>query len=810
MIHDLQTAIRSLRSTRGVTLVAIAVLALGIGAATAIFSIVDAVVLRALPFDEHDRLVALYQKDTKHATTFGEGDVTSQTFLDWRSLQRPFEAIALAGPGSFRLRTDAGEPADAHAELVSWEFFRVLRASPLVGRAFTSEDEADGASHVVILSYGFWQRRFGGAADVVGKTLDLSEQPFEIVGVLPRTFRYPVGIDRPADIFVPRIFNADDRVKGGSHNYNENVIGRLKDGVTFAQASDEMWRLSEQLDRQFPKWEPGRRALVVPLHDFLVGKTRGWMLMLLGAVVLVLLIACANVANLLLVRATARAREIGIRSALGAGRWRIARGLLAEGLLLSLAGAAAGIALAYGGVGLLRAWFPAGVPRVASIGLDVRVLAAAVGAALATGLVFGAVPALQLAGADINGVLRDGGRSSTAGRGGQRTRNALVVAEIALAVVLLVGAGLFTGSFVQLMRVDPGFDYHNVLVLYLNLPRSPGEKADAAFAARERVYVAQVIDALRRLPGVEMAAVGEAPLTGSWARGTVTLPGRGKLTGESDDIDMRSVSESYLQLLHVPLVRGRYLTADDMREGAPSVVVVNQAAALKYWPTQDAIGQHVTVGGADRTVVGIVGNVRQLSPELPSRQECYMPVGPRRSDGTIVVKTALDPMRVLPAVKSAVWTINREQRFSSDSVTLEQYFDRLIAQRRFNMALLALFGVLGLVIAAIGIYGVMAYVVAQRTTEIGVRMALGATRGDVVGMVLRRASVLVAAGLGIGAAVSWYVSASVRTFLFDVRPNDVRIFAAALAVLAAAALVASAIPARRAASVDPLIALRGE
>ena len=809
MLHDLTTAIRALRSSRGFTVVAVAVLALGIGSATAIFSVVDAVVLRALPFDEHDRLVALYQKDTKHATTFGEGEVTPQTYLDWRSLQRPFEAIALVRRTTFRLKTSGGEPADARAEAVTWEFFPVLHMAPILGRAFSDQDEANGAGRVVILSYGFWQRRFGGMPDAVGKTLDLNEEPYDVVGVMPRSFVYPVGADHPADMFVPRVFTASERVKGGGRNYSDNVIGRLRDGVSLAQATDAMGRLSEQLDRQFPTWEPGRRALVVPLHDFLVGKMRGWMLMLLGAVVLVLLIACANVANLLLVRATVREREIAIRSALGAGRWRIVRGLLVEGLLISIAGAAIGFTLAYGGVNVLRAWLPASVPRVASIAIDLRVLAAAVGAAVLTGIVFGIVPALQLGGIDLNAVIREGGRSSTAGKGAQRLRNALVVAEVAIAVVLLVGAGLFTGSFVQLVRVDPGFDYHNVLDLGIWLQKGPQEKP-ADYEARNRAYFSQATDAVRRVPGVVMTAVGEAPLTGSWARGTVTLPGRGKLTGDNDSIDMRRVSETYLQLLRLPLLEGRYLTADDLRDGTPPVVVVNRAAALKYWPTQDAIGQHVTVGGADRVVVGIVGNVHQLGPELPARQECYMPADARNTADELLIRTNEDPMRVLPAVKAAIWSINREQRFSSDTVTLEQYYDRLIAQRRFNMALLALFGVLGLVIAGIGIYGVMAYVVAQRTTEIGVRMALGATRSDVVGMVLGRAAALVAAGLGIGGDTSWYLSASVRTFLFEIRPNDPRIFAAALAVLAAAALAASVIPARRAASVDPVIALRAE
>jgi predicted permease len=812
MLDDVRSAVRSLRSTPGFTAVALVVLALGIGSATAIFSVVDAVVLRGLPFDEHDRLVSVFEKDTKHATTFGEGYVTPQTYLDWRGLQRPFEGIAAVGGTSFRLKTEGGEPADARAQKVTWEFFPVLHVSPLIGRALSAKDESDGAPRVVMLSYGFWQRRYGGAADVVGKLITLNDLSYEIVGVMPRSFSYPVGSDKPTEVLVPRAFSKDERLKGGGHGYNDSLIARLRKGVTLRQAADEMSRLSEQLDSQYPTWNPGRRAVVESLHDHLVGKARGWMLMLLGAVVLVMLIACANVANLLLVRATARAREMGIRAALGATAWRLIRVLLLEGLVLSLAGAAIGVGLAYGGVQILRAWLPAGLPRVAAIAIDVRVLVAAVAAALATGGFFGIAPALQFARPDMAGALKEGGRSSTSGKGAQRLRNALVVVEVAIAVVLLVGAGLFTGSFVQLMRVDPGFDYHDVLTLDLYLTVRPGEKYDEAFAARGRAYVEQVVTRVKQLPGVVDVATldGGVPLSGSWSRTRVTLPGRGEVKEDEGSIDIRTVSDNYLQLLRVPLLRGRYFSSDD-RENSTPVVMVNQAAAQMYWPGQDAVGRHITLSKKDRMVVGVVGNIHHLGPEIPPRQECYVPVAQNPQSGdTLVVRTQSDPMRVLPAIKSVVWSLNPEQRFSGDSFTLEQYLDRLIAQRRFNMALLALFGALGLVIAAVGIYGVMAYVVAQRTTEIGVRMALGATRGSIIAMVLRRATALVAVGLVIGGVTSWYLSAGVKTLLFEIRPNDARILAAALVTLAATALLASALPARRAASVDPLEALRVE
>ena len=814
MFDDIRTAYRSLRSSPAFTLVALIMLALGIGSGTAIFSVVDAVVLRGLPFDEHDRLGVVYEKDTKHATTFGEGAITSQTYLDWRQLQQPFQAVTAVASTTLRLKTEGGEPADARGQRVTWEFFPVLRVAPALGRVFNASDEVEGQHHVVILTYGFWQRRFGGSPDIIGHWIDLSETAYEIVGVMPRTFTYPVGSDKPSDVLVPMMFTKDDRTKAGGHNYNYTVVGRLKDHVSFAQATDRMRELSEQLDQKDPKWAPGRRAYVITLHEHLVGKVRGWMLMLLGAVVLVLAIACANVANLMLVRATARSREMGVRAALGASPWRLVRGLLVEGVLLALTGAVLGITLASGGVAALRAWLPAGLPRVASIGIDLRVLGISIAAAFLTGLVFALVPALQSARPDLTGALKEGGRSATAGGRAQRVRCVLVVAEVALAVVLLVGAGLFTGSFVRLVRVDPGFNYRNVLVLNVGLRLKPGEKFSDDFMMRSKQYTFQMADALAHVPGVVMVGYvnGGVPLTGSWSRNTVELPGRGELQGEGDDVDVRWVSPNYIELLRLPLLKGRTLAADDRAGGTP-VALVNEAAAQKYWPGEDPIGKHFKMnsGKDDWTVVGVVGNIHHLGPETPPRQEAYMPLAQaRQGGGTIVVRTAGDPLAVFPAVKAAVWALNREQRFTGDTYTLEQYLDRLIAQRRFNMAVLAIFGVLGLVIAAVGIYGVMAYVVAQRTNEIGVRMALGATRRDVVAMVIGRAGLLMIAGLVIGTGGAWYLSAGLKTFLFEIQPNDVTIFVASVAALMAAGLAATAVPARRAATVDPLVALRSE
>jgi putative ABC transport system permease protein len=817
MFDDFKSAVRSLRSSRTFTAVALVVLALGIGAGTAVFSVVDAVVLRGLPFDEHDRLVAVLEHDTRRPQTFGGGSTTPQTFLDWRRMQESFEAIAGVGSTGFRMQNERGEPVDARGQRVTHEFFQVLRVAPMLGRSFTADDEIDGRQRVAILSHGFWQRRFGGSPDVIGQRIDLNEQSWEVVGVMPAGFAYPVGAERPTEIYSPISFTNDDKVRGGNRSYNYVAIGRLKTGVSLDQAHEQMNRVAAALDEQHPKWGPGWRVRVITLHDHIVGRVRNWMLMLLGAVTLVLLIACANVANLMLARATVRSREIGIRAALGASRWRLVRGLLAEGVVLSVVGAALGIVLAYFGVQAIRVWLPTGLPRVADIGLDLRVLGTAIGAAVLTGLFFGIVPALQTSRPDLTGALKDSGRANTAGAGSQRLRSLLVVAEVALAVVLLVGAGLFIGSFVKLMRIDPGFDYRNVLVVNVS-PRVTlqhgGNFSRAAFdeaVKAGRPYTLQMIEAVATVPGVVTASAvaNGLPLSGSWSRTRVEVSGR-QLGGDDDSIDRRAVSSQYLQMMKIPLLKGRHISDEDT-ETSPPVVVINQTAARKYWPDTESLGQTMKINDKEMTVVGIVGDIRHLGPESPPRQECYLPL---KQDGfigaTLAMRTSGEPMAVLPAVKAAIWSVNKEQRITGDVFTLGQYMDRLIAQRRFNMTLLVVFGVLGLIIAAVGIYGVMAYLVAQRTNEIGVRMALGATRGHVVGMVLRRSGLMMIAGLIIGGITAWYASAGVKTFLFETEPNDLRILIAALATLVVAGLLASAIPARRAASVDPLVALRHE
>jgi len=808
---DIRDGWRSLRQSPTFTAVALIVLALGIGAGTAIFSIVDAVVLRGLPFDQHDRIVAVVENNAQRP---GAPTMTMpQIFLDWRDHQQSFAFLAATNRQIMRARNVTGELENTRVLRVTRDFFPLLRVHPALGRLLTADDEVRGQHRVAVLSHDYWLRHFGGAPDAVGRRIELDEEPWEVVGVMPPGFSFPVGSQQATEIFAPLPFTAADRVRRGGRSYQYFAIGRLKDGVSLAQARDDMDRVAAAVDTQYPGWNtlnPGGHVRVLTLHEFMVGGVRSWMLLLLGSVALLLIIACANVANLMLARATVRGREMGLRAALGASGWRITRALIIEGILLSLAATAVGIAIAFGAVTMLKAWMPAGIPRVASIAIDLRVLAATVAAAVLTGALFGAVPAIHAARPDLTGMLRAGGRTATAGRGARRLRGLLVVLEVALAVVLVVAAGLFTASFVKVLRVDPGFDYHGVLAINVGPRIDPRRFQDAV--ERGRPYVERMVEAVRGVPGVQSlgAVSGGLPLSGGRVTMNVALPGRPPLTGNAAEMDSRVVTADYLQILHIPLVKGRYFSADD-REGAPPAVIVNETAARMYWPGMDPLGQQITFEGKTRTVVGVVGNIRHAGPEVTPWQEAYIPMAQEQIvQATLVMRTAGDPALLLPAVKAAIWSVNKDQILNTDRTTLDAYMDGLIAQRRFNMALLASFGVLGLVICAAGIYGVMAYIVSQRTREIGVRIALGATRGAVIRMVLANAGALVVAGLAIGGVAAWFLSAAAKTFLFQLDARDPRAFAGAMVCLALSALVATALPARRAATVDPNTALRAD
>ena len=814
MHDDIRTALRSLRSSPTFTVVALTVLALGIGASTAIFSVVDAVILRGLPFDEHDRLAAVGERRVRSPTADPARDpdalssIAPQNYLDWVAQQQVFETIAAVGGGALTLREPGAEPEDLRAHRVTAGYFDVLRVRPAIGRTFTADHEVDGNHRAVILSDALWRRRFGGDPAVIGRTIPLEGGSYEILGVLPADFPNLSGGVRPIDAWVPYVVPPNERIRNPrSRSHYLQAVARLKPGVTMQQAQAQMDQVALALEQTHPEWNKDSRIGVRPLRDHIVGAPmKSWMLMLLGAVAIVLLIACANVANLLLARATTREREIGIRAALGAGRWRLMRQLMVESLVLSVSGTVLAVVLARWAVGLLVWSMPEGVPRVMSISLDLRVLAAAAGLSVLTGMLFGIFPALQLSRPDLTTALKDGTRAAGTGVGRQRVRSMLVVAEVALAVVLLVGAALFIGSFVALMRIHPGFDPDRVLTAQVFPRNEPGRPpADAA------IQFSQILERVAQIPGVVHGSVisGGMPFSGSMSITSMTVPGKSVERGKDDGVSIRRVSADYHRALRIPLLAGRLFEPTD-RQGSANVVIINESAAKKYFAGEDPVGRTANINNADRTIVGVVGDVHQTSLETEPRTEAYVPIEQLITPGgELVIRTSGNPYDVLPAVRSAVLAVMPDVPLRNIR-TMEELFATRIAQRRFNMLLLGLFGVLGLVIAAVGIYGVTAYLVAQRTREIGVRIALGASRSSVIAMVLTRAAVLVGVGLVIGGVATWHLSSIATSFLFQIDAGDPRAFGGAMLTLLLAALVASAIPARRAASVDPMVALRAE
>jgi putative ABC transport system permease protein len=817
MPDDLKDAVRSLRSSPAFTVAALIVLTLGVGATTAIFSVVDAVVLRGLPFDQHNRLVAVGERmpasaAVKHPDTDPEAlsYVAPQNYADWAAEQRVFESFAAIASGWLTLHEAGVEPESLVPQRVTASFFDVLRVRPAIGRPFTIENETSGRERVAVLSDALWRRRFGGDPGIVGRLIALEDLEggaavtetggYEVVGVMPSGFTYPVGATRATDIWIPYVVPAEQRLRRlQSRVAYLQVIARLKPAVSLAQAQAQMNQVATALEAAHPVWNKNNRIGVRPLADHIVGaRIRSWMLMLLGAVGTVLLIACANIATLLLARATAREREIGIRAALGATRLRLIRQTMIESVTLALLGTTLAVPLAAWGVQILRASLPENVPRVASIAVDLRVLIAAAAVALVTGVVFGVIPAVQSSRPDLTNVLKDGARGS-AGATRQRLRAALVVAEIALTLVLLVGAALFIGSFVSLMRIDPGFKPDHVLIAQIS-PR-----VESRTRPRDETPVfAGIVERIRQTPGVVEAAMvaGGLPLNG--AVNVTQILDRQRVIS----LSIRRVTTGYHRALGIPLRQGRLFAATD-RRGAPAVVIINELAARTYFPGDDAIGRTLPLDDG-RTIVGVVGDILGAGLEGQASPEAYVPMAQTEASGVeLAIRTTEDPYTVLPAVRSAVFAALPDVPLRNVS-TMERQIAKQAAQRRLNMLLLGLFGLLGLVISAVGIYGLMANFVSQRTREIGVRMALGATRTSVVRMVLLHTIMLVAAGLTIGGVASWYLSAALRAFLFRLQPTDPRALAAAAVALAAVAIVACIIPARRAAAVDPIAALRTE
>jgi predicted permease len=819
---DLRYAIRAFVRTPGFTMAALASLAIGIGANTAIFSVASALLLRPLPYRDADRLVILWNRSP--GIGVAEDWFSTAQYFDVRTGHRGFEEVAIAIGANWNLTGD-GEPERVGTLRVSSNLLPMLGVAPVLGKGFSADDDRPGRTGVALLGHGTWMRRYGGEASVVGRSLTLNGQPFEVIGVLPAAFDLPrevlptLGGAEHAEIVLPLPLRADAASVRNGEDYN--LIGRLKPGVTLAGAQAEMDVITARLRREHPAVYPANGGLtfsIVPLQQQVVGDVRRSLVILTGAVGFVLLIACANVANLLLSRALSRQKEIAVRAALGAGRGRIVRQLLTESVLLALGGGALGLVLTFWVLEGIRTLGSRSVPRLHEISVDTTVLLFTFVLSAVAGVVFGLVPAWRLSRVDLHQTLKDAGRGASGagalwGRG-QRLRRLLVVAELALSVVLLIGAGLLIRSFVRLQQVSPGFNPSNVLTLELTMT---GRKY--ADATRVLETYKHLWGRLETLPGAAAAGgVSMLPLSQMFAWGPIVLEGRPLPSGESFvNVDQRTVGGRYFEVMQIPLLEGRLFDEHDTRE-TPRVVVIDDHMAQVLWPNENPIGKRLRRGGMDAaadapwlTVVGVVGRIKQYTlDERDSRIAMYHPHTqvPSRAMN-IVVRAGSDPSGLSSAAGAEIRALDPDLPIYNVR-TMTDRVDESLARRRFAMLLLALFAALALGLAAVGIYGVIAYLVSQGTREIGIRMALGATPRRIQTLIVTQGLVLAVVGVTLGLAGALVMTRFMRTLLFGVEATDALTFGAIALALTVVALVASWLPARRAARIDPMVSLRAE
>jgi putative ABC transport system permease protein len=798
MLNDFRFGARILVRTPGTSLAAVVALALGIGANTTIFGVVYGVLLRPLPYPDADRIVLVWQ-DMRQRGGPSDEWATPGNYVDWRAETRVFESLAVATGGGAIL-TGGGEAEQVPAGFVSSAYFDVFGARPALGRAFRADEELPTAPRATILSDALWKRRFGGDPAILGRSIVVNGVSSQIVGVMPPGFE-PAIVGPRAQLWQPVRINPAAPSRGA---VVLRAFARLRDGVGLEQASAHMSAVATRLERLHPENRDAGVRLE-PLFERVVGAARPAILVLAVAVGLVLLIACANVANLLLARASGRAREMAVRAALGAGRRRLVRQLLAESLLVAGAGAAAGLLIAVWGVEALVAASPAGTPRLELVGIDGVVLGFTAALAVLTGLAFGFAPALHASRADLGGALREGGRG-TAG-GGRALRRALVVAETAIALVLLVGAGLLLRSFVELQAVDRGFDSSNLLVGSVAPPR-----ARYAEPAQVAGLYDRLVERLRAVPGAESSAlVSVLPLSGDDTDMSFDIEGRPTPTRPSEQpvAWYRVVSSDYLRTMRIRVVRGRGL-GDQDQAAAPGAVLINESLARKYWPNEEPIGRRISVGDRSFTIVGLVADVRHRGPRTRADTEMYVHYRQLPERGTtIVVRAASRPELLAPAVRDAVRSVDADLPVTGVAKMSELEADA-VAEPRFVMLLVGLLAGVALTLALVGVYGVLSYAVAQRTNEIGVRMALGATRHDVLALVVGDGLRMVALGGAIGVAGAIAAGRALQTLLFGVSAADPATIAAAALLVAATALGACWAPARRATRIDPMEALRYE
>jgi predicted permease len=804
MWQDLRYGTRVLLKNPGFTVVAVITLGLGIGANTAIFSVVNAVLLRPLPFENPDQLVMIWQTNPQRGIL--QGLVSPPNLHDWQQQSHTFGQIAAFNPRGFSL-TGTSEPEHLPGTFVSVGLFPMLGANPLLGRNFLPDEGRPGGNRAVIISFALWQRRFGGDPDLVGKSLTLNDAIYTVVGIMPAKFQFPIQGQFPipvSELWAPL---AIDNAQVNRGNRDLFTIGRLQPGVSVEEAQAEMATIAQRLAEQHPDFNRGLGVHIVGYHQQLTGNLRAALLILLGAVVFVLLIACANVANLMLARAATRQRELAIRTALGAGRSRLMRQLLTESVLLSLLGGALGVALALLNFDAIVAALPAHMPRAAEIQVDRQVLIFSFAIAVMTGVIFGLVPALQASSLNLNEALKESGGKGTGGFVRHRVRSLLVVTEVALALVLLVGAGLLIKSFHRLQQVNAGFNPENVLSVPFVLPQSryPDGNARAAFVNR-------IMEKLKALPGVQaVGGVTTLPLSGDYVSASFIVEGQTVSPEGRNVANMRAATPDYFRAMSIPILKGRGFTEQDQFD-APAVVIINESFERLYFPDEDPIGKRVispaSSEGIPMTIVGVAGDVRNGGPEDEPRPEFYYSYfqNPIRFM-FMAIRTAAEPAGLIPAIRREIWSEDNDLPLANIS-TLEQLLSKTIAQRRFNLLLLGLFSALALVLAVVGIYGVVSYAVTQRTHEIGIRLALGAKQGDVCKLVIRQGMIPVVAGIAIGLSGALALTRLMKSLLFGVSATDPLTFVGLSLLLIVVALVACWIPARRATKVDPMVALR--